>query len=96
MSDIATDTRAIAERIRIPPKRRSETEYSDIELLKVHALRLASAFEEVRDEWVPAAYKRGKADLAKRLRERVELSQEVMSLASVMMMLQIIDKELED
>lgn len=53
MSDIGTDTREIAVRMMpwdSPPTYTSK-EVPDWELLRVHALRLADAFHEVRDRW---------------------------------------------
>jgi len=67
MSDISTDTEDIAKRMKPwePPGRRySSTEIPDSELLRVHALRLAEVFREVRSE----SGRRGKriADLESR------------------------------
>lgn len=55
MSCLASDTRRIAARM-TPwdyPQTYTSADVPDWEYLRVHALRLADGFEELRDEWIP-------------------------------------------
>ena len=72
MSDIATDTRAIAKRMKpwnSPSRTYASSDVPDSEYLRVTSLRLADAFEEVRADL--QATQRDNAKLRKTLRQAV-------------------------